>query len=102
MVAAEERAEPWLLGIGPITGDDGPTDGVDSSGLGADLQAAINAAVAVATRASSQNRRGSAACTTAVERIFLFGEDSCLMFFTLNFRLVTLKISQKLLFCPVF
>ena len=56
MLAADVLAEPWLLGIGPITVEVGSAVGV---GLGADLQAATKAASALAANATSQNRRGA-------------------------------------------
>lgn len=63
MVAGEVLAEPCELGIGPITGEDGSPAGAVGSGFRADLQAAINAAVAPANIVSNQNLRGASACS---------------------------------------
>ena len=66
-MAAEERAEPSALGMGPMTGEEGPVDGVatglDNSG-GAVLHAATSAAAAPDTMATSQKRRGAAVSDT--------------------------------------
>lgn len=65
MVAAELRAEPSLLGMGPMMGDEGSGMGVGvATGFGASTgvlwHAASNAAAALDTRAVSQKRRGAA------------------------------------------
>lgn len=65
MVAAELRAEPSLLGIGPTTGDEGSGMGVGvATDLGGSsgvlLQATSRAATALDTVATSQKRRGAA------------------------------------------
>ena len=67
-MATEDLAEPWLLGIGPTTGELGSAAVAAGSDLGADLQAAISAAVAVAAMASSQNRRGAPASCCPAEQ----------------------------------
>lgn len=67
-MAADDFAEPWLLGTGPITGDDG-SDTAAGAGLGADLHAANMAALALAAAASNQNRRGALVLNCSAVRV---------------------------------
>ena len=62
-MAADERAEPCELGMGPITGEEGSATGAatfgGAEGSGAVLQAEASAAAALETSATSQKRRGA-------------------------------------------
>ena len=81
MVATEVFAEPWLLGIGPMTAGAGSAAGAD---LGADLQAAISAAAVLAASAINQKRRGAPASVAWDSLVKLEMGWCCLIFLALN------------------
>ena len=85
MVAPDVLAEPWLLGIGPITAEVGSAGG---AGLGADLQAATKAAAALAANANSQNRRGGLASNGTASPVKAGLGLSCLIVVGLEFSKV--------------
>lgn len=111
-MAGEVLAEPCELGMGPITGDDGSAAGAAGaagSGFGADLQAAISAAVALAATASSQNLRGARRTSVALDCPSAEWQGCCLMFYLVFIWVLLVAWKFKfnylllfLLFCLLF